>query len=70
MLHKLIHSIIHLFSILILVDNLVLFTIKVNLLDLANLLIEPLDFKFVCVNLRLVVFELTNHLLQLHSSLL
>ena len=72
MLHELVHAfVVHLlFPLHIFVDDLVLLTVEVNFLDLANLLIKSLDLELVGVDLRLIVLQLTDHFLQLHGSLL
>lgn len=46
-----------------------MFAIKVDFLDLANLLIKSLNFKLISIHLRLVVLELLHHLFQLIGSL-
>lgn len=71
LLHELLFvQLLLLFSLHILVDYLVLLTVEVNFLDLADLLVESLNLELVGVDLRLVVLEFPYHLLELHCTLL
>ena len=68
--HLLILLLIHVFSLHVLVDDVILLRVEVEFFDWANLLVQSLDLKLVSMHLGLVVLELLDHFFELHWSLL